>query len=113
VLFTSPATVSEFDEPWVAFTKFNDPRHATQEIAEAVQRRILVASNICLADHTDEDCRQREEAALTHGVTMLKGDFPAPVEDREYWFDFPDQATARCNPLTAPDICTSEALEHL
>ena len=111
VLFTTPATIFEFDEPWVAFTKFNSP-HATQGIAAAMERRILVASNVCLADHSDEECRQREEAALTNGVTMLKGDFPAPVEDREYWFDFPKGAPARCNPLTAPQVCTTEALEY-
>jgi hypothetical protein len=112
VLFPTAGTLAQFDEPWAAFTKINDPNTAG-EIAAALERRILVASNICLADYSDDECRQREEAALTHGVTMLKGDFPAPVEDREYWFDFPNGTPARCNPLTAPQVCTAEALEHL
>ncbi|MED5463214.1 MAG: Ca2+-dependent phosphoinositide-specific phospholipase C [Myxococcota bacterium] len=112
VLFPSSGTLTQFDEPWAAFTKINDP-NSPQEITAALERRILVASNLCLADFSDAECRQREEVALSHGVAMLKGDFPAPVDERDYWFEFPGGASARCNPLTAPEICTPEALENL
>ena len=72
-----------FQMPWAAVTKLNDPRSATQ-IAAAHEAGLLIASNVCSPDLTDEECIERRAAGLESGVTMLKDDFPAEVESRSY-----------------------------
>ena len=110
IVFPSAGS-GEFEEPWAAFAKINDP--SSSKIAHALTNRILVASNICMADNSDEECYQKRDAGLSNGVTMLKDDFPGPVETRDYWLQFPDNDSPRCNPLTAPPECFADALEQL
>jgi len=111
VLFPS-AGVPQFDAPWAAITKFNDPK-STDSITYALENNILVASNICGADMSDEDCEINRQAGLDNGVMMLKDDFPGKVSSRDYWLNIPEGNPARCNSITAPEYCTSEALENL
>ena len=66
-----------------------------------------------MADETDQTCTEKREAGLANGVTMLKDDFPGPVETRAYSLQFPNGDGPRCNPQTAPLECTASALEHL
>ena len=106
------ADVPQFDEPWAAITKFNDPK-SVDGISYALEKNILVASNICGADMSDEDCETNRQAGLDNGVMMLKDDFPGKVSSRDYWLDIPKGNPARCNPKTAPEFCRSEALENL
>jgi hypothetical protein len=106
------AAVPDFTEPWAAITKLNDPK-STDGITYALENNILVASNICGADMSDEDCEINRQAGLDNGVMMLKDDFPGKVSSRDYWLDIPEGNPARCNSKTAPEYCTSEALENL
>jgi hypothetical protein len=106
------AALPEFGEPWAAITKYNDPK-SLDGIQYALEQNILVASNICGAAMSDEDCETNRKAGLDNGVMMLKDDFPGAVSSRDYWLDIPDGNPARCNSQTAPDFCTSKALENL
>ena len=101
---------SEFDTPWAAFAKINSPY--SSEIEGAHTHRILVASNICMADSSDEDCFDKRNTGMVKGVTMLKDDFPGPVSSRSYWLEFEEGKPAQCNLKTAPSFCTSALLEN-
>ena len=101
-----------FDVPIASVAKINNAG-STDIIADAVKRRLLVASNIGSADGTDEENAAKRSTALDSGANMLCDDFPAPVDGRSYWLDMPDGAPSRCNPLRARDECTSEGLESL
>lgn len=97
--------------PWAAIAKLGIDE--TDAIAAAHAGNLVIATNVCGAAETDEACFAAREQAQDAGFHMLKDDFPAPVDDREYWLDFPDGRPARCNPVTAPPECTAEALESL
>lgn len=102
---------SRFDAPIASVAKINDA--GSSDIAGAVERRILVASNIGSADNSDENNQAKRQVALASGSNMLCDDFPALVDGRMYWLDMPDGTPSRCNPLRASDECTSEGLESL
>lgn len=105
------ADSNQLELPWAAICKLGIDE--TEAIAAAHAGNLLVATNVCGAADSDETCFAAREQAMDAGFHMLKDDFPAPVDDREYWLDFPDGDPARCNPVTAPPECTSEALESL
>jgi hypothetical protein len=102
----------EFGESWAAVAKLNDPR-AMGDIMQARAEHVLVASNLCLADASDQECTERREAGFLNGVQMLMDDFPAPVSSRSYWLEIPDSQPVRCNPQTAPSVCEASFLEDL
>jgi len=102
----------EFGESWAAVAKLNDPR-STSDIMQARAEHVLVASNLCLADASDQECLERREAGFMNGVQMLMDDFPAPVSSRPYWLEISDGQPVRCNPQTAPAVCESSFLEDL
>ena len=102
---------SQYDDQWAAFAKDIGPH--SDELAAAIERNLLSGKNLCAADETDDGCFDELDQALTSGLNFLHDDFPAPVPERDYWLDMPDGTPARCNPVTAPPECTSEALESL
>ncbi|MGB1277022.1 MAG: Ca2+-dependent phosphoinositide-specific phospholipase C [Nannocystaceae bacterium] len=101
---------SQFDLPWSAVAKLgaNDSK-----VAEAQARYMLVATNVCGADESDNACFDQFETAKAAGIHMLKDDFPGPVGGQEYWMDLAEGTPARCNPVTASPDCTSEGIENL
>ena len=46
------------------------------------------------------------------GWLSISTDFPAKVEEYDYWVEIPDGTPSRCNPLSAPNYCTPEAIEN-
>lgn len=105
------ADADQLELPWAAIAKLGTGD--TEAIAAALAGNLLIATNVCGADESDDDCFAQRQDALDAGIHMLKDDFPAPVPDRDYWLDLPDGNPARCNPVTAPPECTAEALEAL
>jgi Phosphoinositide phospholipase C, Ca2+-dependent len=105
------ADSDQLELPWAAIAKLGSGE--TEAIATAHAGHLLVATNVCGAGDSDDECFAARQAAIDAGIHMLKDDFPAPVPEREYWLDFPDGNPARCNPVTAPRECTSAALESL
>ena len=106
------ADPGQFDMPWAAVTKINNPADS-DNIAAAHAAHLLVASNTCGADESDVACQAALDAGLENGVHMLMDDFPVAIPTREYFLDLPDGNPGRCNPVTAPPECTSEAIENL
>jgi len=105
------AGAGDFNESWAGVAKINNP--GSSDIAAAQTANILVASNVCGADQSDESCSSNLAAGFTNGVHMLKDDIPWPVSGRDYFSDLADGNPARCNPVTAPVGCTSVAIEDL
>jgi len=103
------AEPAQFDEPWAAFAKIDEPA-AAEAIGAAHAHRILVGSNVCAAGRDDAECRARLTQALQRGVQMLKDDFPGPVAGRSYHLTLPGGTPGRCNPVTAPKDCSSAQL---
>ena len=101
------ANSDQFDQPWAAFGKTSDP----DAVLAAHAGHLLVATNTCSADEDDASCAADLASALASGHHMLKDDVPAKLADRDYYLDFPGGAIALCNPVTAPQGCTPEALE--
>lgn len=105
------AAADQLELPWAAIAKLGiGDREA---LAAAHAGNFLVATNVCGAGESDEECFAARTAAMEAGFHMLKDDFPAPVPDRDYWLEFPDGTPARCNPVTAPPDCAATALENL
>ena len=53
----------------------------------------------------------RRDAALASGAQIVSTDYPAKVEGVEYVMEIPEGKPSRCNPVTAPPECTTEAVE--
>jgi hypothetical protein len=68
------------------------------------------------ADSAGDEARNNDytrfEKALEVGGHLISTDFPAPVDEHDYWIEIPDGTPSRCNPLTAPSYCTSRAIEN-
>jgi len=50
-------------------------------------------------------------AALASGAQILSTDFPAKIPATSYFVEIPGGTPSRCNPVSAPMECTSDALE--
>lgn len=98
--------------PIAAISKFDEPVGNEAAIAEAVLANRLVRTR---ADTDGNEARamdtSRFEAALASGAHLVSTDFPAENPYVDYFVDIADGAPARCNPLTAPEECTSLAIE--
>lgn len=104
------ASPAQYEQPWALVTKYDDPREGPA-IRRALDAGLLVATNTCGAGHDDGECAQRLQAALQNGPQTLHDDFSHSVRSRSYWLNVPGATPARCNPITAPAECTSDALE--
>ena len=51
------------------------------------------------------------KAAWASGAQLISTDFPAPAFGVDYHATLPGGTPSRCNPVTAPPECTSEAIE--
>ena len=100
----------QFDSPVAAVAKLGSSDQAGIDAAHAAN--LLIATNVCSADESDKSCFAQLETARDAGIHMLKDDIPAMIPDREYWMDL-DGNPALCNPVTAPERCTSAAIEDL
>jgi hypothetical protein len=106
------ADPDQFDLPWAAVTKLDNPADE-ENIAAAHERWILVASNTGAANGSYDGNHERRLAGLANGVHMLCDDIPGPIDGREYWLDMPGGTPSLCNPVSAPQECTSNDIEAL
>lgn len=103
---------SDPESDFASFLKINNPTES-RRIHQALASGLIVGSNVDGVDASDEDNAARLQAALENGVNFLSSDLPAPTEGRSYSLSIPDGTPARCNPVTAPAFCTSQAIEDL
>lgn len=103
--------------PIAAITKIDDPVGNEAAIADAVNANRLVRTR---GDTDGVEARANDKSrwngALATGAHIVSTDFPAANPYVDYFVDIDevdidDGAPARCNPLTAPEACTSEAIE--
>jgi hypothetical protein len=97
-----------------AFTVLNDPVADGDRIRELVAKGYLVRTR---ADADTVEARSgdttRREAAFASGAQLVSTDYE--VEDPRwpgFVTDLPGEGAARCNPVSAPDGCTEEAVEE-
>ena len=103
---------SDVDHAYGAILIRDDPFGEAQEIQDGVLDRFLVRTR---ADNGGVEPAAgdltRFEAALDSGATFISTDFAVPADGMDYDITIPDGAPSRCNPVTAPAECTSEAIE--
>ncbi|MBI4957060.1 MAG: hypothetical protein HY908_33910 [Myxococcales bacterium] len=103
---------SEPGVPYAGYAVLNDPVAEASAIAAALSAHLLVRTRADgdvvepLAGDTT-----RREAALASGAQFVSTDFPVEVPGVAYSVTIPGGTPTRCNPVTAPAGCTSEALE--
>ena len=100
------------EDPRAAIFKINNGE--SDEARARVEEGFIVTSNVDSAEGSPEENARRRAAALANGVQLLSSDFPGPLDANDMnWLEIPGGAPVRCNPVTAPEGCTSEALEDL
>lgn len=100
-------------QPYAAIYKLDDPFSNFDDIQARVTEGFLVT---CTADSVGdpaEDNAAGLEKALSAGCQSISTNAPAPNAIDGYSATVPSGAPARCNPLSAPEGCTPEALEDL
>ncbi len=104
--------LSEPGDPFAAVMMRDGPEGNVEAIQALVQANYLVRTRSDSGGvESESDGEARRDAALESGATMISTDYPAPVEGSDYWLRLPEGTPSRCNPMTAPQECSSEALE--
>jgi hypothetical protein len=102
------------DLDMAAFVRMDIPVELEGPIREAVENKNLIVRT--RADSAGTEARENDysrlEKALEIGAHLISTDFPAEVDEHDYWVEIPDGTPSRCNPLSAPDYCTSKAIEN-
>ncbi|NOZ02365.1 MAG: hypothetical protein GXP54_10815 [Deltaproteobacteria bacterium] len=84
-----------------------------ETIREAAMAGYLVRTTVGGPDDDPAGLGARANELLAAGAHIISTDYPAKEEDRDWWLDLPGGTPSRCNPVTAPAECTSEAVEDL
>jgi hypothetical protein len=112
LLFPTSGRAFGTEDPLAAFFLLDDPESEAERIAETVGAGFLVRTR---ADSGGVEARAgdttRMDIAMASGAHFISTDFPAAVDGIDYVVEVPGGTPARCNPLTAPPDCTSEAVE--
>jgi len=103
---------SNLDHPYGAILIRDDPFGEAQQIRDGVLDGFLVRTR---ADNGGVEPAvgdlARFEAALDSGATFISTDFAVPADGMDYDITIPGGSPSRCNPVTAPAECASEAIE--
>lgn len=97
-------------QPFAAFVILNDAIGSFSSIQSAVRAGYLVRTR---ADSGLKPDPESFQAALDSGAHIISTDFPDASENPSYWIEMPGGNPSRCNPLTAPDVCTAIDIENL
>ena len=102
----------ELDDPWAAVVLRNDGGDAArQAVAAGRLVRTRAAGIVDALSLSTGELEAQRDAALATGAQMISSDVPAPRPDTGFFFEVPGGTPSRCNPVTAPAECTSEAIE--
>ncbi len=103
---------SEPGDPYGAVVNRDGPEGSEEDIQAMIGAGYLVRTRADAGGVSDQDdAAPRREAAIESGATMITTDYPAQVEEHDYWLQLPDGTPSRCNPVNTPAVCFSEALE--
>lgn len=102
-------------DPGDAFAAVRVMNTPGDEVRAAVEAGFLVRTRaISMPDALHADLATLEgelDAALASGAHMISTDVPVPRDDVALHVEIPGGTPSRCNPITAPIECTSEAIE--
>ena len=97
-----------------AVFSLTDPIGDGAEISRLVEEGYIVRTRADSGGvEPDNNDTSRFEAALASGAHTIATDYPGPVEGMDYWIEIPGGMPSQCNPLVAPDWCSSDAIESL
>ena len=98
--------------PYAAVHTMNDPFGSFDAISELVGQGHLVRTrgDADLQEAESNDLT-RQQAAMNSGAHFISTDFPVPVQGTDYVVNIPGGSPSRCNPVRAPEVCTSLAIE--
>ena len=111
-----PMFTSQDDSPSYAQAIFSltDPIGDGDEIEHLAAEGYIVRTRADSGgEEADNNDTSRLEAALSSGAHSISTDYPAKVESIEYWVEIPGGTPSRCNPVSAPDQCSSENIEYV
>lgn len=103
------AAADQHTQPWALITKVGGPGDK-DEIADALEHQLLVATNICAINNSDDECQTKLDTGLGNGLHMLKDDLPFPIAGRSYSAKLA-HGSPGCNALTAPADCDASQFE--
>ncbi len=103
------AAADQYTQPWALITKVGGPENG-DEVASALSHQLIVATNTCSVDKSDEVCQAKLDTGVMRGIHMLKDDLPFPISSRGYHARLPSGSPG-CNPLTAEPECDRSSLE--
>ncbi|MBN55653.1 MAG: hypothetical protein CMA79_04380 [Euryarchaeota archaeon] len=107
-------TLSDEGSAEAAIFSITDPLGNGEEITRLVGDGYIVRSRADSGgEEADNNDTSRRDAALAVGAHSISTDYPAQVEGVDYWVEIPDGNPSRCNPVSAPEWCTSMDLESL
>ncbi len=97
--------------PDAAFVQFDDPTNPDLEQAALDGYLIRTRTDSPTDDARNNDTTRRD-VAFSSGAQYLSTDYYVPSEyfDSPYVVEFPGDAVARCNPITAPSTCADADL---
>lgn len=103
--------MEDVEHPLAALMLLDDPIGEADAIDQAAALGMLVRTRADGYDQSSIGDTSRLQAALASGAHWLSTDYPAAVDGVDYVAELPGGAPARCNPVTAPPECSSEAIE--
>lgn len=101
---------SQPGDPWEAVRVINDPEGSGAEITAAVEAGRIVRTMVDGVDRALDGTTRLDEG-LASGAHLLSTDVPVPRDDTDYFVEIPGGTPSRCNPVSAPDDCTSTDIE--
>lgn len=108
LMFVNAAS-DQFNLPWACITKV-EPVTESATIAAAHAAHLLVGTNTCAVNLSDDQCSTLMAAGIESGVHMMHDDLPFPIQGRSYSLKLPNGSPG-CNPVTAPPSCAPKSLE--
>ena len=107
-------TLSEEGSNESAIFSIADPLGNQGEISRLVGEGYIVRSRSDSGgEEADSNDTARRDAAFESGAHSISTDYPGKVDGLEYWVEVPNGTPSRCNPISSPNWCTSEDIEHL
>lgn len=102
---------ADADDPYAAVRILNDAVRDRQEIEDSVRAGFIVRTRDGGLDAAEANDHTALNAALAGGAQIISTDYPIPSAGTDYFVEIPAGTPSRCNPLIAPENCTSEDIE--